>query len=159
MDFTFKELKAIIELVSKSNIDEFSFKNADFELYLKKEKEKIIEKVTIQETPAVSESNSPSSSAEQISKKEEKITKESKSDYIPIKSPIVGTFYRAPNPGAKPFVEIGSEVNEDTTVCIVEAMKVFNEIKANCKGIVAEILVEDAQPVEYDQVLMYVKPY
>lgn len=159
MDFTFKELKAIIELVSKSNIDEFSFKNADFELYLKKEKEKIIEKVTIQETPAVSESNSPSSSAEQISKKEEKITKESKSDYIPIKSPIVGTFYRSPNPGAKPFVEIGSEVNEDTTVCIVEAMKVFNEIKANCKGIVAEILVEDAQPVEYDQVLMYVKPY
>ena len=77
---------------------------------------------------------------------------------IPIKSPMVGTFYAAPAKGAKPFVTVGSTVDEETDVCIVEAMKVFNNIKAECRGTIARILIQDSQPVEFGQVLFLVKP-
>jgi acetyl-CoA carboxylase biotin carboxyl carrier protein len=75
-----------------------------------------------------------------------------------ITSPMVGTFYRAPNPGADPYVSIGSEVAEDTVICIIEAMKVMNEIKAEVSGTIVEILVQDGEPVEYGQVLFLVEP-
>jgi acetyl-CoA carboxylase biotin carboxyl carrier protein len=77
---------------------------------------------------------------------------------IPIKSPMVGTFYAAPSKGAKPFVTVGAKVDEETDVCIVEAMKVFNNIKAECRGTIARILINDSQPVEFGQVLFLVKP-
>jgi acetyl-CoA carboxylase biotin carboxyl carrier protein len=77
---------------------------------------------------------------------------------VPIKSPMVGTFYAAPSKGAKPFVTVGATVDEDTDVCIVEAMKVFNNIKAECSGTIARILINDSQPVEFGQALFLVKP-
>ncbi|HEX4125549.1 MAG TPA: acetyl-CoA carboxylase biotin carboxyl carrier protein [Tepidisphaeraceae bacterium] len=77
---------------------------------------------------------------------------------LPIKSPMVGTFYAAPSKGAKPFVTAGSAVEEETDVCIVEAMKVFNNIKAECRGTVARILVSDGQSVEFGTVMFLVKP-
>lgn len=77
---------------------------------------------------------------------------------IPIKSPMVGTFYARPSPDAQPFVTVGSHVEEETDVCIIEAMKVFNNIKAECRGTIARILVEDRQTVEFGQVLFLVKP-
>jgi acetyl-CoA carboxylase biotin carboxyl carrier protein len=77
---------------------------------------------------------------------------------LPIKSPMVGTFYAAPSKGAKPFVTVGTKVDEESDVCIVEAMKVFNNIKAECRGTIARILVNDSQPVEFGQVLFLVKP-
>ncbi|GAB4316697.1 MAG: acetyl-CoA carboxylase biotin carboxyl carrier protein [Candidatus Sumerlaeia bacterium] len=77
---------------------------------------------------------------------------------VAIKSPMVGTFYRSPSPDAPPYVEVGDEVNEDTVVCIIEAMKLFNEIKADVKGKVVEILVENAHPVEYDQEMFLIDP-
>lgn len=76
----------------------------------------------------------------------------------PIKSPMVGTFYSKPTPDAKPFVSVGSTVDEDTDVCIIEAMKVFNNIKAECRGTIVKILQQDGQPVEYGSVLFLVKP-
>lgn len=79
-------------------------------------------------------------------------------DVLEIKSPMVGTFYAAPSPEAEPYVAVGSAVVEDTVVCIVEAMKVMNEIKAECAGEVAEVCVKDAQPVEYGQTLFRVNP-
>jgi acetyl-CoA carboxylase biotin carboxyl carrier protein len=75
-----------------------------------------------------------------------------------VNSPMVGTFYRAPAPEAPPFVDTGSEVIEDTVLCIVEAMKIMNEIKAECRGKVAEVLVENGQPVEYGQPLFRIVP-
>src|SRR5207249_2708073 len=75
-----------------------------------------------------------------------------------IKSPAVGTFYAAASPGAEPFVKVGSRVTPDTHVCIIEAMKILNEISADCTGVVTEILVENQQPVEFDQVLFRVDP-
>lgn len=77
---------------------------------------------------------------------------------VAIKSPMVGTFYRAANPEAAPYVEEGDAVNKDTTVCMIEAMKVFNEIKAEVEGTIAAILVENGQSVEYGQPLFLVKP-
>lgn len=75
-----------------------------------------------------------------------------------IKSPMVGTFYRSPEPGARPFVEVGERVAPDKTVCIIEVMKLMNSIPAGHPGVVTHILVEDAQPVEYGQVLMVIDP-
>lgn len=75
-----------------------------------------------------------------------------------IKSPMIGTFYRSPSPEAGPYVEVGTEVNVDTVVCIIEAMKVMNEIKAEAKGIITQCLVENAKPVEFGQPLFKIRP-
>ena len=80
------------------------------------------------------------------------------SSYLRIASPMVGTFYAAPKPGEKPFVTVGSRINEDTDVCIIEAMKTFNNIKAECNGTIARILIQDGQPAEFGEVLFLVKP-
>jgi acetyl-CoA carboxylase biotin carboxyl carrier protein len=77
---------------------------------------------------------------------------------IPIKSPMVGTFYARPNPESKPFVSVGTRVDEETDVCVIEAMKTFNTLKAECRGTIARILVENGQTVEFGTVLFLVKP-
>src|SRR5262245_2812577 len=77
---------------------------------------------------------------------------------LEIKSPMIGTFYRAPSPEAASYIEVGTEVNPDTVVCIIEAMKVMNEIKAEAKGVITQILVENAKPVEFGQPLFKLKP-
>lgn len=77
---------------------------------------------------------------------------------IEIKSPTPGTFYASPSPDAEPFVKVGSRVKPDTVVCLIEAMKVYNDIKAECTGVIAEVLVQNQQPVEYGQVLFRVDP-
>jgi acetyl-CoA carboxylase biotin carboxyl carrier protein len=78
--------------------------------------------------------------------------------YREIKSPMVGTFYSAPSPDAKAFVSVGSKISDDTDVCVIEAMKVFNNVKAECSGTIAKILVTNGQVVEFGQVLFLVKP-
>lgn len=77
---------------------------------------------------------------------------------VEIKAPMIGTFYRAPSPEAGNYVEIGSEVNPDTVVCIIEAMKVMNEIKAEAKGVITQIIVENAKPVEFGQPMFKIRP-
>lgn len=79
-------------------------------------------------------------------------------NYLEIKSPTPGTCYIAPNPGADSFVKVGSKVTNSTVVCLIEAMKIFNEIQAECSGTIAEVLIQDKQPVEYGQVLFRVDP-
>jgi acetyl-CoA carboxylase biotin carboxyl carrier protein len=79
-------------------------------------------------------------------------------ELLEIRSPMVGTFYSAPSPESEPFVQEGSAIREDTVVCIVEAMKVMNEVKAECSGVVREVCVRNAQPVEFGQLLFRVRP-
>ena len=79
-------------------------------------------------------------------------------DLIEIKSPMVGTFYAAPSPDSEPYVSVGAHLSDESVVCIIEAMKVMNEIKAECRGQIVEICVKNAQPLEYGQVLFKVKP-
>ena len=83
---------------------------------------------------------------------------ESDKDLVAIKSPMVGTFYSSPSPDAPPFVTVGTAIDEETDVCIIEAMKVFNNIKAECRGTVAKVLVGNGETVEFGQVLFLVKP-
>ena len=75
-----------------------------------------------------------------------------------IKSPMIGTFYRAPSPESGPYIEVGAEVNAETVVCIIEAMKVMNEIKAEAKGVITQVLLENAKPVEFGQPLFKLRP-
>ena len=77
---------------------------------------------------------------------------------LEIKSPMIGTFYRAPSPEAAPYIEVGTEVSPDTVVCIIEAMKVMNEIKAEAKGIITQVMIENAKPVEFGQPLFKLRP-
>ncbi len=86
------------------------------------------------------------------------VLEENTDHWVPIRSPMVGTFYRAPSPGAKSYVELNQEIEEGQVVCIIEAMKLMNEIEAEVSGRVAKILVENATPVEYSQVLFFVDP-
>jgi acetyl-CoA carboxylase biotin carboxyl carrier protein len=85
-------------------------------------------------------------------------TAEESEKFLEIKSPMVGTFYSAASPDAKPFVSVRSQVSEETDVCVIEAMKVFNNVKAECKGTIAKIMVNNGQVVEFGQVLFLVKP-
>ena len=80
------------------------------------------------------------------------------SNEVEIKSPMIGTFYRAPSPESAPYVEVGTEVNPETVVCIIEAMKVMNEIKAEAKGVITQVMVENAKPVEFGQPLFKIRP-
>jgi len=80
------------------------------------------------------------------------------SNEVDIKSPMIGTFYRAPSPESASYVEVGAEVNADTVVCIIEAMKVMNEIKAEAKGVITQVLMENAKPVEFGQPLFKIRP-
>jgi acetyl-CoA carboxylase biotin carboxyl carrier protein len=79
-------------------------------------------------------------------------------ELIEVRSPIVGTFYRAPSPNAEPYVQVGQQVNKGTILCIVEAMKLMNEIECEYEGKIVKIMVENAQPVEYNQVLFLIEP-
>lgn len=137
--------------MSQNSISEFELKKEDFKIKLKRGGEGY--------TATTSEGGpyllSPPQQPPDASKTNASSTNDDKTD---ITSPMIGTFYAAPSPEAAPYVEIGAEVQPETVVCIIEAMKVMNEIKAETKGVISEILTENAKPVEYGQPLFKVKP-
>jgi len=147
-----KEIKDIITLMNENNLTEFEIEKEGFKLRLCKLPsgqiivEKPVEQKQFIEPQTVSQS-APLPSQAAPSKK-----------LIEIKSPMVGTFYRAPAPDAPPFVEVGDTIEIGTVVCILEAMKLMNEIKSEIKGKIVEIPVENAEPVEFGQVLFIVEP-
>jgi acetyl-CoA carboxylase biotin carboxyl carrier protein len=141
-------LKELTELLTENNLTEITLKNGEKEIVIKKEKEV----VTTAATQAMVSASIPATSGADafVCTPIEKKGK-------PVTSPMVGTFYKAPSPDAKPFAEIGTVVSEGQVVCIIEAMKLMNEIESDVSGKVVEICVEDGQPVEFGQVLMYVE--
>lgn len=161
-----QEIREIIRLIDESSINEFTYETNGTKIKMKKDSSDIVqttEKVAkVPEVPkesieAVASENKekPVHTAE---KKTEIEKEESAVDYDhEIVSPMVGTFYQAPSPDSNPYVQINSEVKEDTVVCIVEAMKLFNEIEAEVNGTIVDILVEDGELVEYGQPLFRVK--
>jgi len=140
-------IQELADLLSENNLTEISVREGEKEIVIKKEKE-VVAGVS---SSVVSASIPLSSGAEAFVCTP--IEKKGK----PITSPMVGTFYKSPSPDAKPFVELGSTIKEGQVVCIIEAMKLMNEIEADASGKVVEICVEDGQPVEFGQVLMYVE--
>jgi len=145
-----KDIKAIIDLMKKNSIAEFELERQDFKIKLKRGAGSTAPQFeeTVGYIPPVSVTTlSPISAPHSATNGE-----------LEIKSPMIGTFYRAPSPEAGNYVEVGTEVSADSVVCIIEAMKVMNEIKAEVKGVVTQILVENAKPVEFGQAMFKIRP-
>lgn len=153
-----KDLQNLIKFVSKADVAGVKYKTKDFEINITNHTFGTVVSTPqtqqiFQATPQVA--NTPVTAEAQTS-----ATQESNDEgkYITIKSPIIGTFYRKPSPDKDPFVSVGSEISEGTVVCVVEAMKLFNQIESEVSGKIVKILVDDATPVEYDQPLFLVDP-
>ncbi|MEN7973418.1 MAG: acetyl-CoA carboxylase biotin carboxyl carrier protein [Verrucomicrobiota bacterium] len=147
-----KDIKRIVELMKNNDLSEFSMKDDDFELAMKRGGEP---QVVVAAAPAVA---APVAAAPAAAPAAAAPAADEDDGLIEIPSPIVGTFYRKPAPDADNFAKVGDEISEDSVVCIVEAMKVMNEIKAEVKGVIKKILVDDASPVQYGQTLFLVEP-
>ena len=140
------EIKTIVELMAKHNLSEFKVEADNMHLCLRRDIANSAQQVVVQQPqPSIAApvASTPEPAAADVSKAE------AASDKVTIDSPIVGTFYRASSPEVEPFVKIGDKVEAETVVCVIEAMKVLNEIKAEKSGTIKEILVENAQSVEY----------
>ena len=150
-----KDIKAIIDLMKKNSVSEFELEKQDFKIRLKRgmngggavTADEVVQPVVYAPVPAALPAGgvvaAPAAAASNESE---------------VKSPMIGTFYRSPSPESAPYIEVGAEVNPETVVCIIEAMKVMNEIKAEVKGVVTQVLVENAKPVEFGQPLFKVRP-
>jgi len=152
-----KDIKAIIDLMKKNSISEFELERQDFKIRLKRGLNGGPVPVQYEDAsgaavapPAVGVLSTVAPAALPAPP--------GTPGELEIKSPMIGTFYRAPSPESASYVEIGSEVGPETVVCIIEAMKVMNEIKAEVKGVVTQILFENAKPVEFGQPLFKIRP-
>ncbi|NPA68158.1 MAG: acetyl-CoA carboxylase biotin carboxyl carrier protein [Chlorobi bacterium] len=166
----YKELKDFIKSVAKSGVSEVEIKTDDIKLTVRVEPrgksgthtETIIQQVPVQTPfPGAMMQQPVQNLQTQIQTPPETKADDSKNEndnYVTIKSPMVGTFYRKPAPDKAPFVNVGDTVNETSVVCIIEAMKLFNEIEAEVSGKIVKILVDDASPVEFEQPLFLVDP-
>ena len=152
-----KDIKAIIDLMKKNSISEFELEKQEFKIRLRRANGG--HGGGLDDAPAAAPAYYPVAVPAQLAPPSAAAAPTPPAgNEIEIKSPMVGTFYRAPSPEAANYVEIGTEVNADTVVCIIEAMKVMNEIKAEVRGVVTQLLVENAKPVEFGQPLFRIRP-
>ena len=156
-----KDIQNLIKFVAKSGANEVKLEMEDIKITIKtgtgKTETSIVQQAPIASIPSmqVQDQSSPVIDVSTVSPAS---STDEDSKYIVIKSPIIGTFYRKPSPDKPLFVEVGSTINEGDTVCIIEAMKLFNEIESEVSGKIVKILVDDATPVEFDQPLFLVDP-
>jgi acetyl-CoA carboxylase biotin carboxyl carrier protein len=154
-----KEIQNLIKFVSKSNVAEVSLKLEDVEIKIKNIPSQTVnyssqpmmqqpQQTLIQAPQAATPAPAESSSTQE----------EEDSKYYTVKSPMIGTFYRASAPGKEPFVSVGDTVSPGSVLCMVEAMKLFNEIESEVSGKIVKILVDDSTPIEYDQPLFLIDP-
>ncbi|MFH1645797.1 MAG: acetyl-CoA carboxylase biotin carboxyl carrier protein [Candidatus Omnitrophota bacterium] len=148
-----KEIKEMINLMNENNLSEVEVEKGDMKIKLKKSSSQSSE-MLIENTPVTQYRQSAAAEPAAVT---EKPNTESKK-YLEIKSPIVGTFYSSPSPEAASFVEVGQDIEVGQVVCIIEAMKLMNEIKSEVKGKVVDILADNADPVEFGQILILVEP-
>jgi acetyl-CoA carboxylase biotin carboxyl carrier protein len=150
-----KDIKAIIDLMKKNSIAEFELERQDFKIKLKRGTAGATPEEPLAVTYPGVPASLPAPAAAPVRATE---PPPPVNGGLEIKSPMIGTFYRSPSPEAGSYVEVGSEVGPESVVCIIEAMKVMNEIKAEVRGIVTEVCVDNARPVEYGQTLFKVRP-
>lgn len=146
-------------MINKSNIGEVTIEEKGFRVTIK-QKEEPAQNVFAAPVhqPLSMSTTQPALGSSTGSTEKPKITEPAADNYITIKSPMIGTFYRSQSPGKPSFVEVGDEITSGKVVCIIEAMKLFNEIESEVKGKIVKVLAEDASPVEYDQPLFLVEP-
>lgn len=170
MAMDFKQIQELIRLVNKSNIGELTIEEKGFHITIKQKTEPAqnIIAAPMQHSMGMQQPMQGASYAPAAAQQPQQASQpgtgdkpkggESTDNYVTIKSPMIGTFYRSASPGKPSFVEVGSEVTPGKVVCIIEAMKLFNEIESEVKGRIVKVLAEDASPVEYDQPLFLVEP-
>lgn len=146
-----REIKKILEMMKENDLAEFEMEDQGFRLAVKR-RSGSEGPFMVAAAPVAAPAQVPVAAAPAAPAKDED------ADLISITAPIVGTFYRSSAPDAESFVTVGQEVDENTVVCIVEAMKVMNEIKAECRGVIRKILLENATAVQFGQVLFKVEP-
>lgn len=161
----FKEIQELIRMVNKNNIAELTIENQDFRIKIKTAlaatyttqapvvMQQMPQQVAMPQIQQAATAEKPQTTQESTKSEEA-----SGGNTITIKSPIVGTFYRSPGPDKEVFVKVGDEIGVGTKLCIIEAMKLFNEIESEHSGRIVKILVDDASPVEYDQPLFLIEP-
>ncbi len=164
----FKQIQELIKMINKSNIGELTIEEKGFKLTIRQKEEapQHVFASTPQITPVYSSpitqpaqpSALPAASPAASPDKAKTAADTATDNLVTIKSPMIGTFYRSSSPGKPPFVEVGDEVTAGKVVCIIEAMKLFNEIESEIKGRIVKVLADDASPVEYDQPLFLVDP-
>ncbi len=157
----FKQIQELIRLINKSNIGEISVEEKGFKITIKQKQDQVqqvISAAPVYTAAPPAAATTPAAAATAPAAEKPKAAEPAASNLITIKSPMIGTFYRRPSPDKPLFVEVGDEIAPGKVVCIIEAMKLFNEIEAEVKGKIVKILVDDASPVEYDQPLYLVEP-
>jgi len=152
-----KDIKAIIDLMKKNSITEFELERQDSKIRLKRGSNGGAPIVQYDE-PMVAAGAVPVLPPVAVAPPQTAVPPVPATGEVEVKSPMIGTFYRAPSPEAASYVEIGTEINPESVVCIIEAMKVMNEIKAEVKGVITQVLVENAKPVEFGKPLFKVRP-
>jgi len=153
-----KDIKAIIDLMRKNAVTEFELEKEDFKIRLRRGPNGSGATAVYDDPPAAAYAQPPAVAAPVPAAAPAPAPQVPTNNELEIRSPMIGTFYRAPSPESAPYVEMGSEVNPETVVCIIEAMKVMNEIKAEAKGVITQVMVENAKPVEFGQPLFKVRP-
>jgi acetyl-CoA carboxylase biotin carboxyl carrier protein len=163
----FKQIQELIKIINKSNISELSVEEGEFKITIKQTQPSETQYVAVQpqmvQMPQVAapqpvqQASAPAQSA--ASATPQGASAPANSDkLITVKSPMIGTFYRSPSPDKPQFVNVGDDIKQGQVVCIIEAMKLFNEIESEVSGKIVKVLVDDASPVEYDQPLFLVEP-
>ena len=158
MQLDHDQLHRLLEVLSDSDIQEFRLEGDDFRLEVRRNMPTVA--VAAAPSPAVVPAPAPLQVSHEATAPSTPppAVPASRSDLVDVTAPMVGTFYRAPAPGEAPFVEVGTRIGVGQTICILEAMKLMNELEAEAAGEVVEILVDNGTPVEFGQVLMRVKP-
>jgi acetyl-CoA carboxylase biotin carboxyl carrier protein len=161
----FKQIQELIKMINKSNIGEVSIEEKGFRLTIKQKEEPVQQIITapISAQPVAAIAAAPLAAAHApaaaaAAEKPARPAEPPADNTVTIKSPMIGTFYRSPSPDKPSFINIGDDVEPGSVVCIIEAMKLFNEIESEVKGRIVKVLAEDASPVEYDQPLFQVEP-
>ncbi len=154
-----KEIQSLIKFVAKSGANEVKLEMEDIKITIKTGSERT-EVTYTQPVPSIAAPQVVQVATPQIESEAPKLTTttDNETNYVTIKSPIIGTLYRKPSPDKPLFVEVGSKINAGDTVCIIEAMKLFNEIESEVTGTIVKVLIEDSSPVEFDQPLFLVDP-
>ena len=170
MALDIKEIQELIKFVAKSGVSEVDLEMGEMKISIKTPPKKgkgqvetVVQQIPVAAAPAIAPvtvQSTPVVAAVPEVAVETPVASSDTDDskYVTIKSPMIGTFYRKPSPDKDPFVNVGDEVNIGTVVCVVEAMKLFNEIESEISGKIIKVLVEDMSPIEYDQPLFLVDP-
>jgi len=156
-----KEIQNLIKFVAKSGAHEVKLEMEDFKITIKTAADQIVpeQQTIVQHLPATAPAVAASAPASSTNEAKADAPADAATDHlITIKSPIIGTFYRKPSPDKPNFVEVGSAIAQGDVLCVIEAMKLFNEIESEHSGKIVKILVDDASPVEFDQPLFLIDP-